>query len=75
MHCNLVNNNYQQTSKVLLTFVPNKQCGRLITLAPYLLTKLNKTNTEFSSIELWFTDQNSKHLETKDNANMTRIIG
>ena len=75
MHCNLVNNNYQQTSKVLLTFVPNKQCGRLITLASYLLTKLNKTNTEFSSIELWFTDQNSKHLETKDNANMTRIIG
>ena len=22
VHCNLVNNNYQQTSKVLLTFVP-----------------------------------------------------
>ena len=25
MHCNLVNNNYQQASKVLFTFVPNKQ--------------------------------------------------
>ena len=25
MHCNLVNNSYQQVSKVLLTFVPNKQ--------------------------------------------------
>ena len=23
-HCNLVNNNYQQVSEVLLTFVPNK---------------------------------------------------
>ena len=23
-HCNLVNNNYQQTSEVLLTFIPNK---------------------------------------------------
>ena len=23
-HCNLVNNNYQQASKVLFTFVPNK---------------------------------------------------
>ena len=25
MHCNLVNNNYQQATKVLFTFVPNKQ--------------------------------------------------
>ena len=25
MHCNLVNNNYQQATKVLVTFVPNKQ--------------------------------------------------
>ena len=24
VHCNLVNNNYQQASKVLFTFVPNK---------------------------------------------------
>ena len=27
VHCNLVNNNYQQTSKIFLTFVPNKQFG------------------------------------------------
>ena len=27
VHCNLVNNNYQQTSKVLITFAPNKQFG------------------------------------------------
>ena len=25
VHCNLVNNNYQEVSKVLFTFVPNKQ--------------------------------------------------
>ena len=25
VHCKLVNNNYQQASKVLFTFVPNKQ--------------------------------------------------
>ena len=30
MHCNLVNNNYQQVSKVWLTFVLNKQFGQLI---------------------------------------------
>ena len=25
LHCNLVNNSYQQTSTILFTFVPNKQ--------------------------------------------------
>ena len=28
LHCNLVNSNYQQTSKVLFAFVPNKQFGQ-----------------------------------------------
>ena len=59
VHCNLVNSNYQQTSKVLFTFVPNKQFGQLIIIAPHSLTMLNTTNTESSSIEVWFTDQNS----------------
>ena len=36
---------------------------------------LNKTNTEFLFIEVWFTDQNSKQLEIEDNVNMTLIIG
>ena len=36
---------------------------------------LSTTNTEFSSIEVWFTDQNSEPLEIEDNANMTLIIG
>ena len=34
VHCNLVNNNYQQASKVLFTFVPNKQFGQLINISP-----------------------------------------
>ena len=75
VHCNLVNNNYQQASKVLFTFVANKQFGQLINISPHSLTMLNTTNTEFSSIELWFTDQNSKPLEIEDNVNMTLIIG
>ena len=73
--CNLVNNNYQQASKGLFTFVPNKQLGQLINISPHSLTMLNTTNTEFSSIEVWFTDQNSKPLEIEDNVNMTLIIG
>ena len=50
MHCNLVNNNYQEASKVLFTFVPNKQFDQLITISPHLLTILKSTNAEFQSI-------------------------
>ena len=75
VHFNLVNNKYQQTSKVLFTFVPNKQFGQLITISPYSLTMLYTTNTEFSSIELWFTDQNSKQLEIENDVNKALIIG
>ena len=33
VHCNLVNSSYQQASRVLLTFVPNKQYGQLISIS------------------------------------------
>ena len=75
VHFNLVNNNYQQTSKVLFTFVPYKQFGQLINIAPHSLTLLSTTNTESSSIEVWFTDENSKPLEIENNVNLTLIIG
>ena len=34
VHCNLVNNSYQQASRVLFTFVPNKKYGQLISISP-----------------------------------------
>ena len=34
VHCNLVNNSYQQHSRVLFTFVPNKKYGQLISISP-----------------------------------------
>ena len=40
MHCNLVNNNYQQASKMLFTFASNKQFGQLIAISLHLLTML-----------------------------------
>ena len=36
---------------------------------------MNTVNTEFSQIEVWFTDQFSKPLEIEDNVNLTLIIG
>ena len=75
VHLNLVNNSYQQASKVLFTFVPNKRFGQLITISPYSLTMLKTTNAEFQSMQLWFTDQNNKPLEMEDSVNITLIIG
>ena len=56
VHCNLVKNDYQHTSKVLFSFVPNKQFGQLINISPHSLTMMNTVNTEFSFVEVWFTD-------------------
>ena len=75
VHCNFVNNSYQQAYKVLFTFVPNKQFGQLISIPPHSLTMLKTTNGEFSFIEIWFTDQNNRSLEIEDNVNITLIIG
>ena len=34
VHCNLVNNDYQQNSRILFTFVPNKTFGSLLEILP-----------------------------------------
>ena len=75
VYCNLVKNDYQHTSKVLFSFVPNKQFGQLINISPHSLTMMNTVNTEFSFVEVWFTDQASKALEIEYNVNLTLIIG
>ena len=75
VHCNLVKNDYQHTSKVLFTFVSNKQFGQLINISPHSLIKMNTVNTEFSSVEVWFIDQASKAREIKESVNLTLIIG
>ena len=52
VRCNLVKNDYQHSSKVLFSFVPNKQFGQLINISPNTLTMMNTVNTEFSFIEV-----------------------
>ena len=70
VHCNLVNNSYQQHSRVLFTFAPTKR----ISISPHLLVFLKTMNTEFSEIEIWFTDQNNNAVEIEDNVNISLII-
>ena len=74
MHCNLAKNDYQHTSKVLLTFVSSKEFAQLINISPNFLMMMNTINTEFSFSEVWFTDQLSTALEIEDNINCTIII-
>ena len=50
VHCNLVKNDYQHTSKVLFSFIPNKQFRQLINISPHSLTMMNTVNTEFSFV-------------------------
>ena len=54
---------YQQALIILFSFVPDKQFGQIITIAPHSLTILKTNNAEFQSFEVCFTDQNNKPLE------------
>ena len=74
VHCNLVNNDYQQNSRILYTFVPNKTYGSLLEILPTNHVFLKTFNSEFQEIKIWFTDQTSKPLEVEDKINVTLII-
>ena len=74
VHCNLVNNDYQQDSRILYTFVPNKTFGSLLEISPTNQGFLKTFNSEFQEVKVWFTDQTSKPLELEDKINITLII-
>ena len=74
IHYNIVNNDYQQESRVLYTFVPNNSFGQLLDISPKNFLFLKTFNSEFSYTELWFTDQNSKPLEVEDKISITLVI-
>ena len=62
VHCNIANNNYQQKS--LGYICSNKSFGHLF---------LKTFNSEFSYIEVWFTDQKSDPLEIEDKININLV--
>ena len=57
VHCNLVNNHYQQESRILYTFVPNKTFGNLLEISSKNHVFLKTFNSEFREIKVWFTDK------------------
>ena len=60
--------------KALYTFVPNKPFGSLLEISPANHVFLQTFNSEFQTIEVWFTDQNSQPLEIEDRINLTLVI-
>ena len=70
----MVNNDYQQDSGVLYTFVPNKSFGSLLDISPSNHIFLKTFNSEYDEIVVWLTDQNSKPLEIEDRINLTMVI-
>ena len=59
LHCNISENDHQQDSRVLYSFVANKTFGQLLAIFPKIFVSLKMFGSEFSYIEVWFTDQNS----------------
>ena len=74
VHCNIVINNYQQKSRVLYTVVPNKSFGQLLDISSKNFIFLKIFDSEFSYIEVGFTDQNSNPLEIQDKISITLSI-
>ena len=77
VNCNIANDNYQQKSRVLYAFVPNNSFDQLLDISQknvYFKKNFRISDSEFSYIKVWFTDQNSNPLEIENKINITLII-
>ena len=74
VHCNIVQNNFQQASKVLYTFVPDKRFGQLINIHPGSLIKLKTADSESNYLDIRFTDQDNEPLQIEGNVSISLVI-
>ena len=74
VYCDIVNNDYQQDSRVLHTFAPNRPFGSLLEISATNHILLKTFNSEYDEVKVWFTDQNSQVLEIADRINLTMVI-
>ena len=74
VHCDIVNNDYQQDSRVLYTFVLNKPFSSLLEISQTNHIYLKTFNSEYDDNKVWFTDQNSEPLEREDRIHLTIVI-
>ena len=75
IHCNIDSNKYQQNSRVLHKFVPDKSFGKLLDISRKVFIFLKTFAQNFYILnEIWFTDQNSQPLEIEDEINITFVV-
>ena len=63
VHCNLVKNDYQQPSKVLFTFDPNKQFGQLKNISAHSLTIMKQLKLNFLMLKFGLQIKLVKYLK------------
>ena len=66
IHYNAIYDSYRQNLRVLYTFVPNKSFGQLLYISPENFAFSKTFDSEFSFVEVWFTDQKSNPLAIED---------
>ena len=74
IHCNVVNKSYQQNSRALYTFPPNKSFRQLLDFSPETYVFSKTLDLECLFFEIWFTDLNSKPLLTEDKLNINLVV-
>ena len=74
VRCHIANNVYEHHSRLLYTFVPEKSLSRLLGNSPEIFMFLKTFTSEFSYIEVWFTDQSFKLLDVKDKISISLVI-
>ena len=70
----IVNNHYWQYLRVFYRFIPNIWFGQLLDISPRNFIFLKTFTSQFSYIEVWFTDQNSKPLQIENKIKITLFI-
>ena len=73
-HCNIPNNDHQHESKDLYIILPHKSLSQLLDISSGNFIFLKIFNSEFSCIEVWLADQNSKPLKIEDKISITLVI-
>ena len=58
----------------MYTFVPNKSFGQMLDISPENFIFLKTFDSEFSYVEVWFTDQMSNLLEIEHKIKITSVI-
>ena len=75
LHCNIVQNDYLQSSKLLYQFVPDQYFGRLISVKPPVLVQCKTIfDSIFDYIEIWFTDQDNNSVQIEDKVSVNLMI-